>query len=76
MISRINPTGSASPSPSGDSHHVISAAKLLEKSLNEAIGEISALNPKAPIEPKLSKIAQIVIDLSAQAQQALVAAGA
>ena len=72
MVSRITPTGPTSPS--GDSPDMTAAAQTFGKALDTAIAELSHLDPKN-LEPQVSKVAQLFIDLNATAQKALKAAG-
>lgn len=72
MVSRITPAGPSSPS--GDSPDVALAAQSFGKALDTTIAELSNLDPKN-LDPQVSKIAQLFIDLNATAQKALKAAG-
>lgn len=72
MITRIDPTSPANPP--GDSPDVTATAKKFAAELNMTMAELSNLDLKT-LEPKLGKVAQLLIDLSTVAKQALQAAG-
>ena len=72
MITRIDPTGPANPP--GDSPDVTATAKKFAAELDTAMAELSHLDLKT-LDPKLDKVAQLLINLSLVAKQALQAAG-
>lgn len=72
MITRIDPTGPATPP--GDSRDVTATAKKFAAELDSAMAELSNLDLKT-FEPKLDKVAHLITNLSAAAKQALQAAG-
>jgi hypothetical protein len=72
MVTRINPTGPATPP--GDSPDVTATAKSFGAELDTTIAVLSNLDLKT-LEPKLDQIAQLISSLSTAAQKALQAAG-
>ena len=72
MISSVGPISSSNPS--GNPPDLTSLAQSFGKELDTAIAELSHLNPKT-LDPQIGKIAQLFIDLSAQAQKVISTAG-